>query len=179
MEPRYLFGKCIKHCWAGAIWEWVCKEKAGGQTLGAQLREGSIHHLSSLYADGPVHACVWVASVVSDSLRPMDCSPPGFSLHGILQARRLEWVARLSSKGSSQPRDQARIFCMAGRIFNHWAAWGAWAGGPTEESNHAQAPSTSPWFCREQAPGTGMQKRLLMERREQAFGLGLRGPGWR
>ena len=32
-------------------------------------------------------------SVVSDSLRPMDCSPPGSSVHGILQARILEWVA--------------------------------------------------------------------------------------
>ena len=36
---------------------------------------------------------------------PMDCSPPGFSVHGILQARILEWVAMPSSTGSSQPRD--------------------------------------------------------------------------
>ena len=39
----------------------------------------------------------------------MDCSPPGSSVHGILQARILEWVAMLSSKGSSQPRDQTHI----------------------------------------------------------------------
>ena len=37
---------------------------------------------------------------------PMDCSPPGSSIHGILQARILEWVSMPSSKGSSQPRDQ-------------------------------------------------------------------------
>ena len=37
---------------------------------------------------------------------PMDCSPPGSSVHGILQARILEWVAMPSSRGSSQPRDQ-------------------------------------------------------------------------
>ena len=36
---------------------------------------------------------------------PMDCSPPGSSVHGILQARILEWVAMPSSRGTSQPRD--------------------------------------------------------------------------
>ena len=40
---------------------------------------------------------------------PMDCSPPGSSLHGILQAGILEWVAISSSKGSSQPRDPTGI----------------------------------------------------------------------
>ena len=39
---------------------------------------------------------------------PVDCSPPGLSLHGILQARTLEWVATPFSRGSSQPRDQTR-----------------------------------------------------------------------
>ena len=38
---------------------------------------------------------------------PVDCSPPGSSIHRILQARILEWVAVPSSKGSSQPRDRA------------------------------------------------------------------------
>ena len=37
---------------------------------------------------------------------PMDCSPPGSYVHGILQARILEWVTIPSSRGSSQPRDQ-------------------------------------------------------------------------
>ena len=40
---------------------------------------------------------------------PMDCSPPGSSVHGILQARILEWVAMRSSRGSSPPRDQTHI----------------------------------------------------------------------
>ena len=39
---------------------------------------------------------------------PMDCSPPGSSVHGILQTRILKWVAILFSRGSSQPRDQTR-----------------------------------------------------------------------
>ena len=52
---------------------------------------------------------------------PMDCSPPGFSVHGILQERILGWVAMPFSRGSSQPRDQTCIFCnscTAGRFFS-------------------------------------------------------------
>ena len=40
---------------------------------------------------------------------PMDCSSPGPSVHGILQARILEWVAMPSSRGSSQPRDRTQV----------------------------------------------------------------------
>ena len=40
----------------------------------------------------------------------MACSPPGSSVHGILQSRILEWVAISSSRGSSQPRDRTHIF---------------------------------------------------------------------
>ena len=50
-----------------------------------------------------------VASVVSDSLRPHGCSPPRSSVHGILQARMLEWVAIPFSRGSSRPRDQTHV----------------------------------------------------------------------
>ena len=41
---------------------------------------------------------------------PMGCSLPGSSVHGILQARKLEWAAMPSFRGSSQPRDQTRFF---------------------------------------------------------------------
>ena len=47
---------------------------------------------------------------------PVDYSPPGSSVHGILQARTLEWVAISFSRGSSQPRDQAWVSCIAGRF---------------------------------------------------------------
>ena len=47
----------------------------------------------------------------------MHCSPPGSSFHGILQARILECVAMPSSRGSSQPRDPTRIFCIACGFF--------------------------------------------------------------
>jgi len=45
----------------------------------------------------------------------MDCNPPDSSVHGIIQARILEWVAIFFSKGSFQPRDQTRVSCIAGR----------------------------------------------------------------
>ena len=48
---------------------------------------------------------------------PMDCSPPGSSVPGILQARILEWVAMPSFRGSSQPRDRTEAFCTAGGFF--------------------------------------------------------------
>ena len=46
--------------------------------------------------------------------RPMHCSPPGSSIHGILQAGTLKWVAVPSSRGSSQPRDQTQVSHTAG-----------------------------------------------------------------
>ena len=49
---------------------------------------------------------------------PMDCNPPdSSSVHGILQARILEWVAIPFSKGSSQLRNQTQVSCIAGRFF--------------------------------------------------------------
>ena len=47
---------------------------------------------------------------------PMDCSPPGSSVHGILQVRILEWVTISFSRGSSQPRDQNQVSCIAGAL---------------------------------------------------------------
>ena len=54
---------------------------------------------------------------------PIDCSPPGSSILGILQARILEWVSLPSSRGSSWPRNWTHISCVAGRLFTHWANW--------------------------------------------------------
>ena len=53
---------------------------------------------------------------------PMDCTLPGFSIHGILQARILEWVAISFSRGSSPPRDRTWVSRIAGRCFTVWAA---------------------------------------------------------
>ena len=55
----------------------------------------------------------------------MDCSLPGSSVHGILQVGVLEWVAIFFSSGSSWPKDQTQVLCIAGRFFTVWATWQA------------------------------------------------------
>ena len=52
---------------------------------------------------------------------PADCSPAGSSVHGIFQARTLEWVAIPFSRGSSQPRDWTQAFNITGIFFTSWA----------------------------------------------------------
>ena len=57
---------------------------------------------------------------------PVFCSPPGSSVHGILQARILEWVAMLSSRGSSDPGIEPmslRSPALAGRFFTICTTW--------------------------------------------------------
>ena len=56
---------------------------------------------------------------------PMDCRPPGSSVHGILQARLLEQVAIPSSRGSSELVDWTWVSCAAGRFFTIWATRGS------------------------------------------------------
>ena len=50
-------------------------------------------------------------------LQPTDCSPPGSSVCGVLQARILEWAAILCSRGSSRPRNRTSVSCIAGGFF--------------------------------------------------------------
>ena len=49
------------------------------------------------------------------------CDPMDYAIHGIIQARILEWVAFPSSRESSQPRDQTRVSHIADRFFTSWA----------------------------------------------------------
>ena len=56
---------------------------------------------------------------------PMDCILPGSSLHGILQARILEWVSISFSRGPSQPRDWTCISCIGRQILCHWSHLGS------------------------------------------------------
>ena len=61
--------------------------------------------------------CCYSLSCVRLFCDPMDCSPPESFVHGIFQARILEWVVISFSRGSSWPRDQICIFCITGRFF--------------------------------------------------------------
>ena len=69
----------------------------------------------------PTKACLVKENEVAQSCPalcdPMDCSPPGSSIHGVFQARIREWVAISFSRGSSQPRDQTWVSRIAGRHF--------------------------------------------------------------
>ena len=58
-----------------------------------------------------------VAQLCPTLCDPMDSSPPGSSVHGILQARILVWLAIPFSRGYSQPRDRTWVSCIGGRFF--------------------------------------------------------------
>ena len=74
----------------------------------------------------------------------MDCSLPGSYVHGILQARILEWVAILFSKGSSQPRDRTWVSCITGRFFTIWTTREAHHN--REQTYHGTQCTVSTWL---------------------------------
>ena len=96
-------GEREKGGWIGtADWRFLAQEKHSAR---GQVESESV---------GCSESCTTVCS-------PTDCSPVGFSVHEILQARILEWVAISYSRGSSQPKDWTQVSCIAGRFFIDWA----------------------------------------------------------
>ena len=67
-----------------------------------------------------MNTSVLVAQSYLTICNPMDCSPPGSSVHGMLRARIQEWVAIPVSSGSSQLRDRTEVSCTADRFFTVW-----------------------------------------------------------
>ena len=65
--------------------------------------------------------CCLVTKSYPTLCEPTDCSLPGSSVHGISQARILEWVAISFSRGSCQPRDRTWVSCIGRRILHCWA----------------------------------------------------------
>ena len=97
---------------------------------------------------------------------PMDCSPPGFSVHGILQARILEGVVKLSSRGSFWPRDQICISCTGRRVLYHKCHLAIWATKKREKVKVLiTAMPNSLQLCGLQPPGSSLhgilQARIL------------------
>ena len=70
-----------------------------------------------VYVKGCFCCCCLVTKLCPILCNPMDCSLPGSSVHGVSQARILEWVVMPSSTGSSQPRDRAHVSWLAGGSF--------------------------------------------------------------
>ena len=82
------------------------------------------------------------------------CSPPGSSVHGILQERLLEWVVMPFSRVSSQPMDQTQVSCIAGRLFTIWATREAlsnrshWSASGEKKNTHIHSTSS---YCNHRA----------------------------
>ena len=88
------------------------------------------HYADSLKQRGIKLPCIRVKllQLCLTFCNPMDCSLPGSSVHGILQARILEWIAMPSSRGSSQPRDWtciSHVSALAGSLFTISTTWEA------------------------------------------------------
>ena len=117
--------------------QWLFKKKAAEHGGGAQRSRGGARRASQkrqgwnssqqdrrekagtsgVRRECSYHLKALVAQSCSTLCDPMNCSPPGSSVHGILQARILEWVAIPFSRGSSWPRDWAWLSHAAGRFF--------------------------------------------------------------
>ena len=92
-----------------------------------------VFHNFFFFYQSSLFVVVWLLSHVRLFATPWTVAPPGFSVHGISQARILESVAISFSRGPSQPRDRTRI----GRwILYHWATWEAWRSSYTIRKKH-------------------------------------------
>ena len=132
--------------------DFISLEPSGREHLGQgdleceRLKVCSLDHQTSIQQDqvnhswsGPAQG-IWSSRPVAlgcsvDKSCPALCnprnySPPGSSVHGILQAGILEWVAISSSRGSSPPRDRTHISCLRRQVLYHWTTReaGLWWG---------------------------------------------------
>ena len=98
-------------------YKWPHCSKALSQIL-CQLQHSRTHLLASLLHNTGGSLADQSCPTLCD---PMECSPPGSSDHGILQARILEWAAISSSRGSSRLREWTWVSSAAGGFFTDWA----------------------------------------------------------
>ena len=91
------------------------------------------NHSNFVKLDNWIRGCKWGLSTESEVAQscptlcnPMDCSLSGCSVHGIFQARVLEWIAISFSRGSSRPRNRTWVSHIAGKRFTVWATRKIW-----------------------------------------------------
>ena len=94
---------------AGALWTVV----SGETRVYRSSKPWGYNHKKSTHISNEV----WVSQLCLNPWNPMDCTLPGSSVHGILQARILEWVIIPLSRESSRPKDWTRGSVIAGRFF--------------------------------------------------------------
>ena len=141
LQPHGLHGSSVHGIFQARILEWVAISFSRGSSWPRDwtqvshivgrcftiwvTREANIGELKLRLSLGRLNLCVEKESEVAQSCPtlwdPLDCSLPGSSIHGIFQARVLEWVAISFSRRSSQPRDRTRVSGIAGRCFTIWA----------------------------------------------------------
>ena len=124
------YQKCQSWSWLLPIYRKLCYEQ-----LDSFLHEPNWRDIDKIIAAGNI-----IISYVSE-WKSLSCvrliatlwtvTPPGFSVHGILQEGMLEWVAMPSSRGSSQLRGRTQVSHIAGDFFTNWV---------TREAHHI-------WFC--------------------------------
>ena len=99
---------------------WVNKPLNPPTVIPSHLEKEILHDCLEFLETVYPHKCV-SAHLCPTLCNPMDCSPPGSSVHGIIQARIQNWVDIPFSRGSSPLRDWTKIFYIAGRFFTIWA----------------------------------------------------------
>ena len=116
--PRDHEAKTVRPSWC--LW-WICSVASFNPTAEcccfslSFFLGGGIVFLFEKKSETVTH------SVMSNSLNVTDCSPPGSSVHGILHARILEWIAIPFSRGSPLLRDWTRVSFITGRFFTVWS----------------------------------------------------------
>ena len=116
-DQLLLFQVC-KWFHLNTVIQWFTKWETGIQTIKVENSgEWAINWTNELY----ICVCVLFTKSCLTLCDPMNCSPPGSSVHGISKARILEWVAIPFSRGSFWHRDWTQVSCIAGRFFTNWA----------------------------------------------------------
>ena len=114
-------GSCVHGILQGRILEWIAIFFSRGSSRPRDRPRSPTLQTNSLSSKPPgkVLTKMLVTQSCPTLCNPMDCSPPGFSIHGILQARKLEWVAIPFSRGSSWPMDWTHVSCIGRQILYH------------------------------------------------------------
>ena len=117
------FGWSVLLCANDSVFQWFSNDFRQISFVfvwsGVIIHKLLLHLCLSHWSTAIILVLKWSRLVVSDSLQPHDCNLPGSSVHGIFQARVLEWVAIFFSRGSSQPRDRTWVSCIVGRCVYH------------------------------------------------------------
>ena len=103
---------------ASLLGMWDLNSLTMDRTLAPCISKSNLNHWTARKV--PCCSCS-VAQSCLTLCEPVNCSPPGSSVHGISQARILEWVAISSCRGSSRPRDPTHVSCTGRWIPYHWA----------------------------------------------------------